>query len=151
MIDSPGPVFSNEDVHALNQRFSMEDPSGLFVPTEPEGIRSLLDICYHGASPPIPKGVLVDMWNTTSFSKHHNEKRLLLQDLLQSRDSFSDVQWNVDVLVWGEFDEIFPLQEAHQLRKETGADLHIIRDTAHCPFVEKPKEFLSVFLPLLSQ
>ena len=129
----------------------MDDPSGLFVPSEPEGIRSLMDICYHGDIPPIPKGILVDMWDTSSFSKYHEEKRLLLRDLLQSRDSFIDVQWKVDALIWGEFDEIFPLQEAHELKKETGAELHVIRNTAHCPFVEKPKEFINIFIPLLSQ
>ena len=151
LIDSPGPVFSDEDVQALNQRFSMSDPSGLFVPTEPEGIRELLDICYHGTVPPIPKGILVDMWNTTSFSKYHEEKRLLLRDLLESRDSLVDVQWKVDELIWGEFDEIFPLQEARELQQETGAGLHVIRNTAHCPFVEKPREFVKMFIPLLSQ
>ena len=150
LIDSPGPVFSSEDVQSLNQRFSMEDPAGLFVPTEPEGIRALLDICYHGTVPPIPKEILVDMWDTTSFSKYHDEKRLLLHDLLQSRESFSDVQWKVDALIWGEFDEIFPLQEAHELEKETGAQLHVIRNTAHCPFVEKPNEFIKMFTPMLS-
>ena len=151
LIDSPGPVFSLQDVEALNQRFAMKDPSGLFVPTEPEGIRSLLDICYHGDTPPIPKGILEDMWKTTSFSKHHDEKRLLLRDLLEARDTFVDVQWKVDALIWGEYDEIFPLQEAYELKEETGAELHIIQNTAHCPFVEKPKEFRKVFIPLLSQ
>ena len=151
LIDSPGPVFSVDDVRALNERFSMEDPSGLFVPSKPEGIRALLDICYHGSPPPIPKGILVNMWNTTSFSKYHEEKRLLLYDLLQSRDSFSDVEWKVDALIWGEFDEIFPLQEAHELKRETGAELQVIRNTAHCPFVEKPEAFINIFIPMLSK
>ena len=151
LIDSPGPVFSLEDVQALNQRFDMEDPSGLFVPTEPEGIRNLLDICYHKSTPPIPKSILKTMWEETSFSKHHKEKRLLLQDLLASESQFVDVEWKVDSLIWGAYDEIFPIQEAHELSALTGAEIRVIEDTAHCPFVEKPKEFLDVFLPLLSE
>ena len=91
------------------------------------------------------------MWETTSFSKHHEEKRLLFRDLLRARDSFTDMEWKVDALVWGEFDEIFPLQEAYELKEKTGAELHVIRNTAHCPFVEKPNEFRRLFIPLLSQ
>ena len=151
LIDSPGPVFSSQDVQALNQRFDMDEPSGLFVPTEPKGILSLLDICYHGTAPPIPNGILVDMWKSTSFSQFHEEKRLLLRDLIESRDLFVDVQLRVDALIWGEFDEIFPLQEAYELQNKTGAELFVISNTAHCPFVERPKEFINQFLPLLSK
>ena len=151
LVDSPGPVFSPRDVEDLNKRFSMSHPSVLFVPEKPDGIQDLLDICSHRRKLRVPKAILEEVWRKTSFSKYHEEKKKLLIDLISSQEQYLEYSWNVDYVIWGEFDQIFPLSEARELVEKTGANLSIIPKTAHCPFVEKPKEFQQILLPILDR
>lgn len=151
LIDSPGPVFSTADVSMMNDRFGMSSPADLFVPDSASGIQDLIDICHHSKPIRIPKGILNDVWENTSFSKHHSQKKELLEDLIQSQGEWSGENWNVDHVIWGENDLIFPVSEAEQLVEITGATLAVIPKTAHCPFVEKPREFQNVILPLLGR
>lgn len=151
LVDSPGPVFSLADVDALNKRFSMSHPADLFVPKKPEDVQELLDICMYKRKIRVPKGILQDIWKETSFSLHHNEKELLLENLIASQARYAAQEIRVDYVIWGEFDQIFPLSEAHELVEKTQAHLDVIPNTAHCPFVEEPKKFQQLLLPILDR
>jgi pimeloyl-ACP methyl ester carboxylesterase len=149
LVDSPGPVFSIDDIAGLNQRFGMGSPADLFIPRSADGIQDLVDICHYNNPIRIPKGILKEVWENTSFSKYHAEKGLLLRDLMESQGNFTDVEWKIDHVIWGSNDEIFPLSEAEELVDLTGATLSVIPNTAHCPFVERPSDFVKIILPLL--
>ena len=151
LIDSPGPVFSLSDIDALNQRFSISSPKDLFVPKKSQDIQELVDICFYKKQMRIPKFFLEDMWKKTSFSLYQQEKKQLLDQLIQARSLYQDVEWRVDHIIWGEFDPIFPLEEAHELSVLTNATVAVIPRTAHCPFVEKSRVFLDVFLPMIDR
>ena len=70
---------------------------------------------------------------------------------MAAQGKWKDVEWKVDQVIWGENDQIFPVSEAEQLVALTGATLSVIPKTAHCPFVEKPREFEAIILPLLGR
>jgi len=151
VLDSPGPVFSDIDVEALNQRFHMGSPKDLFVPKKSQDIQDLVDICFYRKQIRIPKFFLDELWKETSFSLYQQEKIDMLEQLMNARSMYQGVEWHVDHILWGEFDTIFPAQEALELGELTGATVDILPQTAHCPFVEKPEEFLDVFLPILDR
>lgn len=51
------------------------------------------------------------------------------------------------LLLWGEDDRTVPVEHAHRLREEMrsvpgGAQLRVMRECGHTPFVERPEEFL---------
>ncbi|KAF8019771.1 hypothetical protein BT93_G0457 [Corymbia citriodora subsp. variegata] len=48
------------------------------------------------------------------------------------------------LLVWGELDQIFPLELGHRLKRHIGdsAELVVIKNAGHAVNLEKPKEFI---------
>jgi pimeloyl-ACP methyl ester carboxylesterase len=43
------------------------------------------------------------------------------------------------LIIWGEYDKLIPPDHANELKKVlTNAELEIIKDAGHAPFVEKP-------------
>ncbi|MFT5686474.1 MAG: pimeloyl-ACP methyl ester carboxylesterase, partial [Myxococcota bacterium] len=47
IVDSPGPLFSDEDADALADRFGVDDPEALFVPQTPEAVGALIGLAYY--------------------------------------------------------------------------------------------------------
>jgi pimeloyl-ACP methyl ester carboxylesterase len=62
------------------------------------------------------------------------------------------VHWTVtapSLVLWGEYDPLFPKEAGHRLAERLGADLVILRGAAHAPNVEKGAQFnraVSAFL-----
>jgi pimeloyl-ACP methyl ester carboxylesterase len=56
------------------------------------------------------------------------------------------------LIAWGEGDRAMPMQQAEQFRQQffPHAEVHIIPETAHCPFDERPEAFADVVLPWIA-
>lgn len=148
LVDSPGAAFSAEDYQGLLNRFGATSAADVFVPTGPEGVRTLLDLAM--VKPPrVPKPILRDLYRQT-FSQHQPEQRALLDDLLGRRDSTP--VWKPTgpvLLVWGAEDGVFPVSVAHRLAETLAAPLVVIPDTAHAPNLEAPAAFNAAILNFL--
>ena len=84
--------------------------------------------------------------------KHHEEKKQLLHDLISNRDRYSNISsLPRTYIVWGEYDQIFPVQRGKDLATHLKASISIVDDTAHCPFTEKPREFTKILLGYLNE
>ncbi|MCB9760689.1 MAG: alpha/beta hydrolase [Alphaproteobacteria bacterium] len=151
IVDSPGGLFGDDDVTAMCARFGVESPADLFVPDGPEDLRPLIDLCYH--DPPwVPDAALDELYDRL-FAQHHDEQRALLSDLTTRYGAFEDQDWRALgpwLVIWGEFDAVFPLEDGRALAEVLGAELVVIPDTAHAPCAEEPKVFNDAVLRFLA-
>ncbi|KAK6927204.1 Alpha/beta hydrolase fold-1 [Dillenia turbinata] len=81
----------------------------------------------------------------STYNDNREAKIELLEGLTLGRGDVADIsplQQEV-LLVWGEHDQIFPLQLATELRKLLGekTKLEVIKSTSHVPQTEEPEEF----------
>lgn len=54
-------------------------------------------------------------------------------------------------IIWGAKDDVTPLAEARILhQKIKNSQLHILKNSSHCPFLDQPKDFLSVIKEIRS-
>ncbi|KAF4360362.1 hypothetical protein F8388_019448 [Cannabis sativa] len=78
------------------------------------------------------------------FSEYVEEKRDLIRSIPKNR-KLSDLPKisQPTLIIWGEHDQVFPLELAHRLKRHLGdnAELVVIKNSGHVFFVEKPKEF----------
>jgi len=151
IIDSPGGTFGVDDIPALNARFGISDPAEMFLPAEPAGVQQLFDLCYHGEGPKIPKVVLADL-HRNLFSGNEAEKRRLLAELPENRQQWESYAWEElpeTLVIWGEYDPVFPLEYGRALAEQLSAELAIIEDTAHAPNIEKDEAFNRAVLEFL--
>ena len=152
IIDSPGGTFGDEDLLALNQRLGISDPAEMFLPAEPAGVQALFDLCYHGEGPRVPKFVLADL-HKNLFTDNEDQKRTLLGELTSHRAQWEAYDWSAapeTLVIWGEYDPVFPLSFGRALAGQLSAELAIIEDTAHAPNIEKDDDFNRVVLEFLA-
>ena len=139
MVDSPGPLFTAQDEQAMLQRYEAEQTEDLFVPTSIESVRTLVRLAYH-KPPPLPKFLLKDL-KANVFAQHQAEQRALLADLKSNRSHYKKNQpasYDDVLVIWGEYDRVFPLDIGKQLAEHMGAELFVIENTGHAPILEKP-------------
>ncbi len=140
MVDSPGPLFTRQDELDMLKRYQVETAEELFVPTSPERVGSLVRLAYH-KPPPLPAWLLRDL-KTHVFSHNQDEQRALLSDLQSNRAHYKKnktAPYEKILVVWGEFDQVFPLDIGRQLAEHLGAELFVVENTGHAPNLEKPR------------
>ena len=130
IVDSPGGNFDDQAISDLNQRFHISDPAELFVPTQPEQIQRLLDLCMFKPIPPLPQRMLMQIYER-DFSTFHEQRRSLLAELPKNRDRYLNFQGQIPpmLVVWGEYDEVFPVEFGQKLSSDFDAELFIISNT----------------------
>lgn len=150
IVDSPGGNFDDQAISELNQRFHISDPSELFVPTQPKQIQRLLDLCMFKPIPPLPQRMLTQIYER-DFSKFHEQKRDLLAELPQNRDRYLHFEGQAPpmLIIWGEHDEVFPVEFGQKLSTDFDAELFVIPNTRHAPNIERPKLFEKKVLEFL--
>lgn len=150
IVDSPGPFFTEADETAMLGRFGVARTEELFLPDSPEEVQKLIQLTsYEPIS--IPRPVLADL-QTNMFSDHVEEKRSLLADLRARRGSTTiaaDPSRPRPLVIWGDHDEVFPVDKGQALAAALDARLVVIPETAHGPMAEKPREFNAAVLEYL--
>lgn len=152
IVDSPGGVFSDQDITDMARRFGGETAADVFVPTGAEDAKTLMQLCFY--EPPwMPEWVYDDIYAQV-FDKNHAQLTELLTDLPAQRDDFFDYDWSrapERLLIWGQYDKVFPLSEGEELAAVSGAELVVIPDTAHGPNFEEPERFNEIVLGWLGR
>ncbi|ONM59571.1 alpha/beta-Hydrolases superfamily protein [Zea mays] len=87
------------------------------------------------------------------YSDKVEEKKELIKGItLGNKDKFQLTPLPQEVLVlWGEHDQIFPVEKAFQVARKLGANarLEVLKDTGHMPQEEDPKRFNEAILNFL--
>lgn len=142
LVDSPGPVFTPEDEAALLVRFGVPSAEALMLPERWQDTSRLIELSYH-RDPWVPGPVLKDM-HAHMIAVHRQEQAALLADLPAHREAMTTVQPGAlppTLLIWGRYDEVFPLETGERLSAALGAPLVVIDQTAHAPNLERPDAF----------
>jgi len=140
IVDSPGTIFNAQDEEAMLTRYRVRDVNELFVPTSTDRVRALIELAYH-KPPPLPEMLLRDLKEHV-FSNHQEQQRALLADLKTNRDRYQTGEmaaYKDKMVIWGEFDSVFPVEIGKELAAKWEAQLVVVKDAGHAPILEKPR------------
>ncbi|MEO9532980.1 MAG: alpha/beta hydrolase [Crocinitomicaceae bacterium] len=146
IIDSPGITYDVNLLDSMVVKTRVDEVSDIFVPKSPNEVQFLLDFASY-KNKNVPKGILEDAYELY-FSKNHEQLRQLLISLPSQKDEFlkRGYQTELDAYVlWGEFDEVFPITEAQKLSAYLNAELLVIRKAGHAPNLERYRDFEKKF------
>lgn len=150
VVDSPGPTFGAGDVDALCQRFEVAHPEDIFLVDEPADVQRLFDLTLHHDRR-LPRFLLRDLQREV-FTANKDAQRLLMRDLPTHDGRPTDLAgWRAPLVVWGQYDPVFPLASGVALAEALGAELVVIPDTAHGPSTEEAAAFNAAVLSWLRQ
>lgn len=151
VIASSDLLKGEEDDVALRERAGVESVADLMLPTTTGNMRTLLKLSMHKQPRFMPDFLLREI--TKKISEGMKEKMELMKGItIGKKEQFQLSPLPQEVLIiWGEHDNIFPLEKAHMIKKQLGekARLEILENTSHVPQSEDPSHFNKVLLSFL--
>ncbi|KAI4383476.1 hypothetical protein MLD38_009310 [Melastoma candidum] len=124
---------------------SVDDAVSVLLPQTPDKVRDLIRFTFH--KPPkrnLPSCFLKDFINVMC-KEYLQEKTELIHALHKDRKlSNLPKLAQSPLIIWGEYDRVFPMELAHRLQRHVGEDAKVVvlKDAGHAINVEKPKEML---------
>lgn len=149
IVDSPGAAMSENEVKAFCQRVGAESVQDAFIPETEEEVERLMNFVFK--SPPFLTAGIRKETIGLYFSKFPEKQAELLSELPDNRDW---VAGNIGVpvlILWGEDDEVFLVDEAEELKQMLNAKLIVIQDAGHSLPEEKPKQFNRALVDFIQQ
>ncbi|XP_062026738.1 uncharacterized protein LOC133743016 [Rosa rugosa] len=132
----------------------LDEAASILVPQTPDKLRELVKYTFF-RPPPLgfmPSCLLRDFIETM-FTDFVQEKKELIMAIPKNR-KLSDLPKipQPTLIIWGEHDNVFPLEYAHKLKMHLGenAQLAVIKDAGHAINAEKCKEFNKVIKSFLN-
>ncbi|KAL4362659.1 hypothetical protein GQ457_04G034710 [Hibiscus cannabinus] len=121
---------------------SVDEAVDILLPQTPDKLRELMKISFYKPTQRVPSCFLNDFIRVMCTEYFQERKELILA--LHKDRKFSDLP-NIaqpTVIIWGEHDQIFPLELGYRLKRHLGdnAELVIIKNAGHAINAEKPKE-----------
>lgn len=154
LIASPGSAFVRDDHEHILRTFGVDELQHLLVPTNPDGVQRLIEVAWH-CPPTVPRFALRDAYEHMFTDRIEDKRRLVnhVTDMMQIPGVNDRHVSHPTLLLWGEFDRIFPLELARRLRRKLGAhaQLRILWDTAHAPNQERPDDFNRLLAEFLGE
>jgi len=150
-VDSPANLWSRADHAAMLARFAADHAAEIFVPETPEGVRRLLSLAYHHP-PRIPRSTARTIVENM-YDPHRDALTALLtylEDNLERLVARPSNHAIPSLVVWGEEDDVFPVDVGRRLAAHQGARFETIPNTKHLPIAEAPETFDAIVLPHLA-
>ena len=153
IVDSPGMTYNMELLDSLCAQNDVESVEEIFVPKNGDEVQRLFDIAVR-KDKNIRSFILSSIYELY-FSKHHDQLTELLVSLPSEKERFEqfthkDFPKNVS-LIWGEYDEVFPLSEGMKLAEYFETELVVIQKAGHAPNIEQSKVFNQKLISLLQE
>lgn len=145
VIASSGVYKKAKDNEELLQRAAVQNVSDLLLPQSADNLRTLIRLSvYKVPHIMLPNFVLND-YIETLYVENRAEKEELLKGIIigsEHAPPLPVLEQNV-LIIWGDHDQIFPVDMAFQLKRHLGekAELVMIKNTSHIPHIENPQEF----------
>ncbi|XP_015886253.2 uncharacterized protein LOC107421516 [Ziziphus jujuba] len=122
---------------------NLDEAADILLPQTPDRLRQLMRFSFAKPARGVPSFFLTDFIHVMC-TNYVEEKRELIHALLKGR-KFSDLPriTQPTLVLWGEQDQIFPLELGYRLKKHVGesAQIVVIKNAGHAVNLEKPKEF----------
>ncbi|PUZ58229.1 hypothetical protein GQ55_5G492500 [Panicum hallii var. hallii] len=141
-----------EDDRALAARGGVEEVTELMVPADTKMMRRLTALSFHRPHKYMPECIARDLLRK-SLEDRREDKIALIEGMTTAGGS-QLLPLPLEVLIiWGEFDQIFPLEKAYKVEEKLGekATVKVIPNSGHLPAQEEPKLFNRVLLDFLLQ
>jgi pimeloyl-ACP methyl ester carboxylesterase len=143
IANSPGPDYVAEKTGRVSLSFGVDSLHELFVFEHFEKLQQLLNlISYYDT--PIPLAIQKQM-AALDMHKHPEERRMLMQELIQMERKPDALQWLKKInllIIWGENDELFSLEDGEKFAEASGGRLKVIRHCGHAPQFDRRRVFL---------
>ncbi|GJN31663.1 hypothetical protein PR202_gb20086 [Eleusine coracana subsp. coracana] len=140
---SSGVCIEEDDLAAgLFPVTDIKEAAELLVPRRAEDVRRLVKLTFVRPPPIMPSCFLKDYIDVMG-SDHIQEKTKLLHALISDR-KLSDLPkiTQPTLIIWGEKDQVFPMELAHRLERHLGENsrLVVVKNAGHAANLEKSKE-----------
>ncbi|XVE95295.1 hypothetical protein REPUB_Repub02eG0083900 [Reevesia pubescens] len=124
---------------------NLEEAARILVPQTPEKLRELLGFSLFKPPPLsfLPSCLLADFINAMC-TEYAEEKKELIRDIPKDRKISNIPRISQPTLIlWGEHDQVFPLELGHRLKRHLGNNAHLVvlKDAGHAFNIEKPKQY----------
>lgn len=139
-----------EDDRALAAKGGVAEVTELMAPADSKALRRLMALCVHRPPKYIPECLVRDLLRKY-FADRREEKIQLIKGIVTG-EGFQLTPLPQEVLIiWGEFDQIFPVEKAHKVKEKLGekATVKIIPNTGHLANQEDPKLFNEIVINFL--
>ncbi|GLT31152.1 hypothetical protein SLA2020_059100 [Shorea laevis] len=154
VICSAGVCMEEKDLkEGLFRVSDLEEAASILVPQTPNKLRELMG--YTLFRPPplnlVPSCLLADFIDVMC-TEYVEEKRELILAIPRDR-KLSNIPkiTHPTLILWGEYDHVFPLELGYRLKRHLGDNAHlaVIKNAGHAFNVEKPKEYLRHLMSFL--
>ncbi|EOY15987.1 Alpha/beta-Hydrolases superfamily protein isoform 2 [Theobroma cacao] len=147
MICCAGVCMEEKDLKEGVFRVSdLEEAARILVPQTPEKLRELMGFSLFKPPPLslLPSCLLADFIGVMC-TEYTEEKKELIRAIPNDRkiSNIPKITQQPTLILWGEYDQIFPLELGHRLKRHLGDNAHlvVIKDAGHAFNIEKPKEY----------
>lgn len=143
VLGCSGVCFEEKDMeNGMFQVKSVDEAVSILLPQSPEKLRQLMRLSFYKPIKNLPSCFLNDFIDVMCTVNHQERKELI--EALHNNRKLSDLPkiTQPTLMIWGEYDQIFPLELAHRLKRHLNenVELVIIKDAGHAINMEKPKE-----------
>ncbi|OAY35820.1 lipase 1 isoform X4 [Manihot esculenta] len=139
VLGCAGVCLGKKDTEKGLFQLSVDDAINILMPQNPDKVRELVRLSFHKPPPTGPNCFLNDFIEVMC-TEYRQEKIELIQALHDDKKQSNLPKITQPTLIiWGEYDQIFPVEMAHTLKSHIGesAELVIIKNMGHAL---KPKE-----------
>lgn len=152
LFDTPVKFMGASDLKRVCTNFDVESIEELFVPTEPKGLKKLLQLAT-GKKTILP-GAAFKEFHKEAYANNLTEKRQLITKLIGQLEQLKKREYSLSIpilLIWGDEDEVVPTEVGENLKEYLGenAELHIVKKAAHMPNLTKAKKFNQILMNFL--
>ncbi|GAB2293732.1 hypothetical protein Dimus_027944 [Dionaea muscipula] len=122
----------------------LEEAKRILLPQTPDKLRELMRLSFVRPAKAVPSWILMDFINVMC-KQYVEEKRELIEAVLKDRHLSNLPSISQPTLIlWGEQDQVFPLELGYRLKSHLGKDteIAIIKKAGHAVNIEKSKEFI---------
>ncbi|KAJ8646958.1 hypothetical protein MRB53_008706 [Persea americana] len=147
MIASSAVWRRKRDNVELMEKAGVETFADLMLPKTAKHLRTLIGLSIYRPPSVMPDCLLNDVINALYMENREEKMQLLMGLTIGKYDDAQILPLQQEVLIiWGEYDQIFPVEKAFELYKYLGdkVRMEVIRKTSHVPQIENPKRFNNI-------
>ncbi|GFQ02484.1 monoacylglycerol lipase abhd6 [Phtheirospermum japonicum] len=153
VIGCAGVCMEDKDMEeGLFRVRSVDEATEILLARTPDKLRELMRLSFYKPAKHVPSCFLADFIDVMC-SEHIQERKELIYALHKDR-KLSDLPkiTQPTLIIWGEHDQIFPIELAHRLVRhlENNAQLVVLRNAGHAINMEKSKELYSYLKSFLT-
>eukprot|EP00475_Leptophrys_vorax_P007359 TRINITY_DN14661_c0_g1_i1.p1 TRINITY_DN14661_c0_g1~~TRINITY_DN14661_c0_g1_i1.p1 ORF type:complete len:262 (-),score=0.20 TRINITY_DN14661_c0_g1_i1:414-1124(-) len=148
VLGGSGVMTSLAEHRQLLERFGVRSAAELLLPTDPQGLTRLMRVAHNHAVK-LPAWILRDALER--LFENRAEKQQMLEALKPLGESDVSVPPMPTLLVWGDSDQVFPLEIGQRMHKHFGAqcELVVLPEAAHALQTHRPRQFNRTVLHFL--